>query len=200
MKTDRLLTASSLLAILTMPVLSPAAEYLLYTPHPVDVAQAPPSPDKGVLVRSITLKRGDTLAAISKKFSGKGRWYPQILLFNSISNPDLIYAGEKLLVPVPAGKVQAITAIKTPHRETHRSAGEKVAQRKVVGKIRHAGKGSVVTDEQALFQKARRAYLRKNYQRAAAAFEMFLQKFPHSPLAADAALGRADCFRHLAGE
>lgn len=200
MKTDGLLTTSFLLAVLLAPVSSPAAEYLLYTPQPVDVAKAPASPDKGVLVRSITLKRGDTLAAISKQYSGRGSWFPQILLFNSISNPDLIYAGEKLLVPVSAGKAPVVSAKKSRHRATRRSAGEKVTHHKVVGKVRHVAKVPAVTNEQAAYQKARRAYLKKNYQRAAAAFEMFLQEFPHSPLAADAALARADCFMHLAGE
>lgn len=46
-----------------------------------------------------TVVRGDTLWAIAQKFYGNGSRYPEIAKANNISNPDLIHAGQKLLIP-----------------------------------------------------------------------------------------------------
>ena len=54
----------------------------------------------GVLVQEIEIKKGDTLSGLSRKYSGRGMYFPQILLFNSIKNPNLIYSGNKLRIPV----------------------------------------------------------------------------------------------------
>jgi LysM repeat protein len=74
-------------------------QYLLYTPQPVTPGQKPSSQD-GILVQKIVIQKGDTLYALSRKFSGRGMYYPQILLFNSIKNPNLIYTGNTLKIPV----------------------------------------------------------------------------------------------------
>ncbi|RNC72299.1 MAG: LysM peptidoglycan-binding domain-containing protein [Desulfuromonadales bacterium] len=97
------LVASSL--VLSLASLGPAvgADYLLYAPEKSD-GKAPSGPNEGVLVKSITIQRGDTLYSLSRKYSGKGTYYPQILLFNEIVNPDMIYAGNKIMVPLPAGE------------------------------------------------------------------------------------------------
>jgi LysM repeat protein len=76
-----------------------AADYLVYLPKPVETIDAPLS-GEGVLVKKIMIRPGDTLSAISRRFSGKGSYFPQILLFNNIRNPNRIYAGRKLFVPV----------------------------------------------------------------------------------------------------
>jgi LysM repeat protein len=102
-----LLTLPCLLTTLLTPVLSYGEDFLLYTPKPAEKGQLPASPDEGILVRSITVKRGDTLSNISHKYIGRASWYPQVLLFNSIENPDLIYTGDKLLVPVPSEQAAA---------------------------------------------------------------------------------------------
>ncbi|MRR38685.1 LysM peptidoglycan-binding domain-containing protein, partial [bacterium] len=95
--------ASSL--VLSLASLAPAsgAEYLRYAPEPAD-GKPLRGPDEGVLVKRITIEKGDTLYSLSRKFSGKGTYFSQILLFNEIENPDLIYAGKGLLVPLPAGQ------------------------------------------------------------------------------------------------
>jgi LysM repeat protein len=72
---------------------------LLYTPQPVPTGQKVTVQD-GILVQEIEIQKGDTLYALSRKFSGRGMYFPQILLFNSINNPNLIYAGNILKVPV----------------------------------------------------------------------------------------------------
>lgn len=46
-----------------------------------------------------TVVRGDTLWGIAQKFYGNGSRYPEIAKANNISNPDLIHAGQKLLIP-----------------------------------------------------------------------------------------------------
>ena len=45
------------------------------------------------------VNKGDTLWAIAKKYYGDGSKYPVIVKANNISNPDLIYPGQKLLIP-----------------------------------------------------------------------------------------------------
>jgi LysM repeat protein len=74
-------------------------QYLLYSPHPVVSGQKTPL-QEGILVQEIVIQKGDTLYDLSHKFSGRGMYFPQILLFNSIKNPNLIYAGNTLRVPV----------------------------------------------------------------------------------------------------
>lgn len=46
-----------------------------------------------------TVQKGDTLWAIAKKYYGNGSQYPKIVQANNIKNPDLIYPGQKLLIP-----------------------------------------------------------------------------------------------------
>lgn len=92
--------ASTLVLALASSSLVRAEDYLLYAPEHSE-GKRPSGPDEGVLVKSITIKKGDTLYGLSRKYGGKGPYYPQILLFNEIKNPDLIYAGNKLLVPLP---------------------------------------------------------------------------------------------------
>ena len=117
MKKATLLTLPCLLATLLTPVLSCAEELLLYTPKPAEGDQAPASPDQGILVRSIIIKRGDTLANLSHKYIGRGSWFPQVLLFNNIKNPDLIITGDKLLVPVPSGQSATSEHLAAPGRK-----------------------------------------------------------------------------------
>lgn len=90
-------TAIALIIFMATPVWG--QQYLLYSPQPVSSEQKTGSPD-GILVQEIEIQKGDTLSGLSRKFSGRGAYYPQILLFNSIKNPNLIYAGDTLKVPV----------------------------------------------------------------------------------------------------
>ncbi|MDD2366417.1 MAG: LysM peptidoglycan-binding domain-containing protein [Desulfuromonadaceae bacterium] len=90
-----------------------AEDYLLYTPEPVSSKQRSSSQD-GILVQKIEIKKGDTLYDISRKFSGHGMYFPQILLFNSISNPNMIYPGSSLKVPV----TRSTTAVSEPVKKS----------------------------------------------------------------------------------
>jgi nucleoid-associated protein YgaU len=48
-----------------------------------------------------TVKKGDTLWGIAKKYYGNGAQYKKIYNANKskIKNPDLIYVGQKFLIP-----------------------------------------------------------------------------------------------------
>ena len=74
-------------------------EYYVYTPHPATPGESKTSGD-GLLVEEVPVQKGDTLYGLSHRFSGRGSYYPQILLFNNIENPNMIYAGDKIRVPV----------------------------------------------------------------------------------------------------
>src|ERR1035441_7116900 len=75
-------------------------EYNLYKPEKVEKPKVPDNPGDGVLVRTITIRKGDTLWKLSRKYGEKSSYFSQILLFNKINNPARIYAGKKLRVPV----------------------------------------------------------------------------------------------------
>jgi LysM repeat protein len=49
--------------------------------------------------RYYTVVKGDTLWAIAKRYYGDGNRYPEIARANNIENPNLIYIGQKLLIP-----------------------------------------------------------------------------------------------------
>jgi hypothetical protein len=95
-----LLTLPCLMATLLCPGLAPGEEFLLYAPKPAESAAVPANPEEGILVRNITIKGGDSLSKISREYSGHGSWYPQLLLFNKIKDPNLIYSGDTILVPI----------------------------------------------------------------------------------------------------
>lgn len=195
MNSARLLLLSCLLAALAS-VPSNGQEFLLYTPKPSAGEQAPTSPAEGVLVKRVTVKRGDTLAKLSKRYLGGASRFQRVLVFNSIKNPDLIYPGDELLVPVPAGhKVFGKAAAKGEKRPVARRSpprGKPVAERRV--------RSSDAFGEQESYQRAWRAYLDGDYQTASELFARFVRSYPHSRLAADAALYRADSLLQLSGE
>ena len=97
-----------MLFIVCMALPARSQQYLLYTPQPAPSGQKV-SVDEGILVQEIEIKKGDTLYGLSRKFSGKGMYYPQILLFNSIKNPNLIYSGKKLRIPLLPDNTQTVT-------------------------------------------------------------------------------------------
>lgn len=86
-----------------------AQQYYLYEPK-----QVPSGTDvkdgRGVLVKEIPVQSGNTLYGISRKYSGHGMYYPQILLFNNIKNPNLIHVGDTLKVPLPKGDVSDVSS------------------------------------------------------------------------------------------
>lgn len=45
------------------------------------------------------VKKDDTLWAIAKKYYGNGTLYPKIVKENNIKNPNIIFPGQKLIIP-----------------------------------------------------------------------------------------------------
>ncbi|MSN25385.1 MAG: LysM peptidoglycan-binding domain-containing protein [Geobacter sp.] len=130
----RLSAVAALLCSIALPAWS-QQEYL-YEPKPVAADSKTDSGD-GVLVREVPVKKGDTLYDISKKFSGHGIYYPQILLFNDIKNPDLIYTGDTLRIPLPKeGATESATPAKHKHskKSKHSSRPPKKVSSKTVGR------------------------------------------------------------------
>jgi LysM repeat protein len=58
------------------------------------------SPKPKKTSKTYTVKSGDTLWAIAKKYYGDGAKYKTIAEANKLSNPNLIYPNQKLIIPV----------------------------------------------------------------------------------------------------
>lgn len=188
------------LCCLLLPVLGAtpgmAEESLLYAPQATTLERAPADPRQGVLVKTVTVKRGDTLKKLSRQHIGVAGWFPQVLLFNTIKNPDLIHPGDRLLVPVRTGQAASRPgAAKDKKAQLSRRPGGKPAAAPAPRQMQTVTLGELET-----FQQARRAYQDRDYQKALDRFSSFLRSFPRSGLAADAALYRADCLLRLSGE
>lgn len=190
-------------------------EYLLYAPQQVESPKIPENTAEGILVKSITINRGDTLSKLSKRYSGRAAFFPQILLFNHIKNPDLIYADKKLLVPVTLRKViDAHPAAKTRVKRARPSTGVRRVKPSAVIKrakpsagvphtVRIPSRAHALDNrqqfEQKLFDRGMAAFNSGNFRGAIAHFDEFLKTAPESPLAADATLYRAECYMKLSG-
>lgn len=65
-----------------------------------------PADTGSAIAKSYTVKKGDTLSGISKKFYGSSNQYTRIAAANSLKNPNLIYPGQTLKIP-PADQLPA---------------------------------------------------------------------------------------------
>lgn len=129
-------TLALMLLSLALPV--QGQDLYLYSPTPVSPDDKGQAKD-GVLVREIQIQRGDTLSGLSRKYNGRGFYYPQIMLFNDIKNPNLIYTGDTLKVPLgkdrhkkDTGKVharKAKAALPETEEVKQSEAAEKPARR-----------------------------------------------------------------------
>ncbi len=210
------------LAFLLLSLAVPASgqNYFLYTPQPVKPAEktAPKGKD-GVLVQEVEVRKGDTLFGISRRFSGRGSYYPQILLFNDIKNPHMIHGGETVRVPVvktaPAEQPKPREAAPPP------SSRKAAAPARPVGEIpisdlkqaASSGVSKSAAKNRARKQRARKhasgrrqfrramvSYRRGEWSRAIEQFDRFLAANPSSRLAADASLYKADCYMKLSDQ
>jgi len=173
-------------------------EYYLYKPEKVQSPRIP-KPGDALLTRTITVQSGDTLKRLSRKYSGRGAFFPQILLFNRIKNPDLIYAGDRLRVPVTlaAGLSGATVNEKRAKAQAEKPGAGKNAsaharQRKAPAASEKAG--------ERLFRHGVTAFATGHYRKALAIFNRYLAAYPNSPDAAEAALYRAECYMKLSGD
>ncbi len=179
----RLLIGLLAISFLTAPAWG---EELLYQPRLLAPGEQP-APD-GVLVRVVMVKKGDTLSHLARRYAGRGSYYPQILLFNRIRNPRLIYPGERLRVPVMARHRRRTTAAA---KRRHGGARPAPAVQGDVTPPRQAD------PEQAGYAAALASLKRGDCSEAVAQFDRFIERYPQSPLLAEATLHRADCYLKL---
>jgi len=184
----------ALLALFLLAAPGWADEYFQYLPSALE-AEATAVREDGILTKRISIRRGDTLSAISRRYSGKGFYYPQILLFNRIADPNRIFAGKELLVPLPLsayrrGGAQASSEI---YRAAipRDSGGTKPQTR-----FREKGK-RISSGEARLYRQSVALQDQGDYRRALDGFTLFLEKYPDSPLSPDVHLHRADCYLRL---
>jgi LysM repeat protein len=171
----------------------------------------------GVLVQDVSVQKGDTLSGISRRFSGHGSNYPQILLFNDIKNPDLIYPGNVFKIPVTRhadkspvkkGKTASTGGKSAVPRKTDTTSVKKPvlvapaaapAKKQVTIEKKHAvavgAKESA--SSQKLFERAVKSYRQDDYRTALELFDRYLLENQASPLAADASLYKAECYLKL---
>jgi TolA-binding protein len=121
-------TAVAFLFLASSVPLAWSQQYYLYSPKPLAAEEKVQARD-GVLVRDVPVQKGDTLFGLSRKFSGHGSYYPQILLFNDIKNPNLIHPGNVVKVPVSkeqsAGETGKVPAAVKKGAEQHAAASPK---------------------------------------------------------------------------
>ena len=217
-------TVRSVAVVLALAVMQavPAAaeEFLLYSPTPQQGEPAIPHQGDGVLVKRRTIVKGDTLTKIARENIGQGSYYPQILLFNDIANPNLIYAGKTVLVPVvKPGPVTAskpvVEAAPVLPAETQKKAVPVAAADKTVKGAKPEKKVAAATKtatavppaakssqsaEQTLYAKGISEYNGGHYQQALNSFSRFIEKFPNSPLMPDAKLYKAESLLNLSNK
>jgi len=208
-----------MLLFVSIPLGAQGSEYMLFSPRSVEGEVHMPERGKEVLVKQITIKKGDTLSQLSRDFSGKGSYFSQILLFNNINDPDRIFAGKKLLVPISIetarskspdtgesisrsvnkGSVAKSGPTKTavvkpaaPANEIRPVSAAKVAKEKKLMPEELADKKA-----QDSYLLAIDAYREGKYQESLLLFSSFLELYPSSSLAADASLYKAESLLKL---
>src|SRR6185369_9508206 len=117
-------TAVAILLLAFVPA-AWSQQYFLYSPKPASPDEKVQKKD-GVLVQEVPVQKGDTLSGLSRKFSGHGSYFSQILLFNDIKNPNLIYAGKTLRVPV--SKTQVDEKVSTAPAPKQKKAAQPAAR------------------------------------------------------------------------
>jgi LysM repeat protein len=193
----------------------------LYAPTAVAAGETVQKTD-GVLVQEVSVKKGDTLYGISRTFSGHGMYYPQILLFNDIKDPNRIYPGNVLKIPVsrsgvtgqvanpqlqsrildtpPTGLAAEIPASDLKKGAAVEEKKRDLKHKAVVPAITQAKStkqpAAVVaaTAEQKQFERALKTYRQEDYRTAVELFDRFLADYPSSVLAADASLYKAESY------
>jgi TolA-binding protein len=175
-----------------------AEDYYLYKPEKVQSKNIP-APGDGVLTKTIIIAKGDTLSRLSRRYGGRSSFFPQILLFNRIKNPDLIYAGDTLRVPLTRTEGGGAT-IKEKHVPTTKAAPSAGKGGAVLEK-RRTPSASVTagTAGKHLFKRGVRAYAKGHYRLALEIFDDYLAAYPNAPDAPEAALYQAECYMKLSG-
>lgn len=208
------------------PCLAADEKYLIYSPKSANQESAAAKSADELLVREILIEKGDTLYGLSRRFNGAGTYYPQILLFNNIKNPSLIYAGKKLKIPLMQGVISSSLPVHKGKKmeeplkpgqleshvpaepqlkvETPAPARNNAVPVPVLAPIKPENPAeqavAQVNEEQKLFVEGLTAYKDGKCASAVTLLDRFISRYPDSTLAADAALYRADCYLTLSAD
>jgi hypothetical protein len=200
----RLIVAILALTAAAITTARAADDYTLYEPKPATSSRPPASPEEGLLVRNIVIQPGDTLWRLASRYRGKGSYYPQFLILNKIADPDLIYAGKIIRVPVTPDRPVTPRAHRTPEKKPAMAPPATRPVRRHDQPVAATTPptaaprvGSNEENEQLLFEAASRAYKTGDCRLALERFDQFLNRYPSSPLAADVSLYKADCYMKL---
>ena len=180
-----------LLLLLAVPA-SAAESDLIYRPEPATGA-VPSTPEEGIIVRTITIRRGDTLSRLSKRYAGKGNYFPQILLFNRIDDPNFIYAGDTLRVPVSRPTSMAGAP---PQQSVQKSRQEQSPGKPEVTTPLSRQSAETAAGQQ-LFDRGIVQFRKGSYRAALALFDRYLREYPDSLHAPDATFYRGECYLNL---
>lgn len=140
--TRRINLTAVLLLFCSLPLSAWGQQYYLYEPRPL-AAEEKGGGKNGILTTELSIQKGDTLYDISRKFSGRGMYYPQILLFNKIKNPNMIYSGSTLRIPITRDQMvekSASAKKRAAKLEKIEKAAEPVAAEPASSNPRVAGK------------------------------------------------------------
>lgn len=171
-----------------------AADYL-YTPQQVQDGVN----GDGVLVREVTIRKGDTLSALSKRFAGRGYYYPQILLFSEVRNPHRIYPGQVVRVPLARTSGRQVIAPAVPHQAEQQVVLPAVARDQTVKppEVEQKPAARISPNEKKLFNAAHAAMRKGRCTSAITQFDRFIARYPSSALLPEAVLYRAECYLKL---
>jgi len=173
------------------------ADYL-YTPQPVTGEAG-----EGLLVREVTVKKGDTLSKLSKQWSGRGYYYPQILLFNEIKNPHRISTGQVVRVPVSRTGESQQAQIKSAKKKSRHHHQTKTAAKQPASGTQSAATAqaaSLSADERSSYDRAMSSFRQGDSAAAIKLFDEFIVRYPGSPLLPEATLSRAECYLKLSSK
>ena len=180
-----------LLLLLAVPATAAESD-LIYRPEPV-TGTFPSKPEEGILVRTITIKRGDTLSRLSKRYAGKGNYFPQILLFNRINDPNLIYTGDTLRVPVSR---TTSTTGPLPQPSVQKSRQEQSHGKPEVTPSLSRQSAETAAGQQ-LFDRGIVQFRKGRCRTALVLFDRYLREYPDSVHAPDATFYRGECYLNL---
>jgi TolA-binding protein len=172
------------------------AEYL-YTPGPATSPSA-----EGILVREVTVKKGDTLSYLSKQYSGRGYYYPQILLFNQIKNPHRIRPGQVVRVPLARKSGQQLSD-RHVTTEAQRSAPVQATaaeSRYASAEKKKPAGHAAAHGEKIAYSRASAAFAKGDCESAVKLFDAFISRYPSSTFLAEATLNRAECYLNLSSK
>lgn len=194
----RILQVFFLGIFILLPFRGEGGEYLIHR-IPLDGSASSTVSGDEWIVQEIVIEKGTTLWKFSRNYLGKGHYYPHFLAYNDIANPNRIYEGRTLLVPVAKvrdyqkrnelqGKTWSVSFSDLALESISRAPVKKSAVR--LPSRKEQARPEVPRDrgmsEQHEFDRAKAEFEAGKYGEAARLFERFASNHPRSELKAEA--------------